>query len=69
MVSIDISMSREVVKSSLETSLAQLENCKTSITEAAKNEDSQLFKNIQRELITGLEEEKTDADTSIGTWM
>ena len=60
---------RSVVKSSLETSLAQLETCKTSITEAAKNEDSQLFKNIQRELVTGLEEEKTDADTSIGTWM
>ena len=66
---VNILMSREVVKSSLETSLAQLEPCKTSISEAAKNEDSQLFKNIQRELITGLEEEKTDADTSIGTWM
>ena len=65
----NILISREVVKSSLETSLAQLEHCKTSITEAAKNEDSQLFKNIQRELITGLEEEKTDADTSTGTWM
>ena len=62
-------MPREVVRTSLETSLAQLETCKTSITEAAKNEDSQLFKSIQRELVTGLEEEKTDADTSIGTWM
>ena len=63
-------MSRDVVKPPQETSLAQFEHCKTStITEAAKNEDSQLFKNIQRELITGLEEEKTDADTSLGTWM
>ena len=62
-------MIREVVRTSLESGLAQMEHCKTSITEAAKNEDSQLFKNIQRELITGLEEEKTDADTSTGTWM
>lgn len=62
------SISRDV-NPPLETTLASRENNKTSISEAAKNEDSQLFKNIQRELITVLDEERTDADTSIGTWM
>ena len=65
----NIQFFRDVVKSTLETSLSTLEHNKTSICEAARNEDSQMFKNIQRELITGLEEEKTDADSSIGTWM
>merc|ERR1719219_520034 len=55
---------REVVRTSLETSLAELENHQKSITEAAKNEESEKFKTIQRELMTGLEEEKTEVDTS-----
>ena len=58
-----------------EAALSDVEANKRSldISEAARNEESVLFKEIQKELITGLEQkdgsEQTDADTSLGTWM
>ena len=42
---------------------------KDSIVEAAKNYESDIFQDIQKKMINSLEEEKTDIDTSIGTWM
>lgn len=42
---------------------------KHSIIEAAKNCESDIFDEMQRKLISNLEDEKTEVDTSIGTWM
>ena len=42
---------------------------KNSIVEAAKNCESEIFEEMQKKLISSLEDEKTEADTSIGTWM
>ena len=64
-------------KSSTDVALADVEIEKHSldISEAAKNQESVMFKEIQEALITGLDltkdgaGEQTDADTSLGTWM
>ena len=55
----------------------ELEKHSLDISEAAKNQEAVMFKEIQQELITELDltkdktaqGEQTDADTSLGTWM
>jgi len=51
--------------------LDDLENNKVSldISEAARNEESVKFQEIQKQLMDGLQDEQTEVDTSLGTWM
>ena len=42
---------------------------KASIEEAAKNCESEIFDEMQKKLIDGIEEEKTEADISATTWL
>jgi len=66
---------REQIKSSLEATLSEIESTKQSldISEAAKNQDSKMFEEVQKELFNGLQlqdgTEQTEADASLGTWM
>ena len=39
------------------------------ISEAAKNEESVKFQEIRKQLMDGLQDEQTEVDTSLGTWM
>ena len=66
---------REKIKSSLEATLSEIESTKQSLdlSEAAKNHDSKMFEEVQKELFNGLQiqdgTEQTEADASLGTWM
>ena len=65
---------REKLKTSLDAAISEMESTKQSldISEVARNEDSKMFQEIQRELIEGLQEasdQQTDADASLGTYL
>jgi len=72
LVSVTVRKTRDRRKEeSSSVALDDLENNKVSldISEAAKNEESVKFQEIQKQLMDGLLDEQTEVDTSLGTWM